>query len=383
MGTLDRYIARQFTLNAIALLVLLCTFVVLTSVSLNFDDFLEAAKGASSQGNANPGSAHRVLTALLLVIDIWGPRLVQLFVFVNGFVLVGAMGFTLAQLVKHRELVAMLAGGVPLWRAMRPIGIVALGFIGLQIAAQELLIPRLAPLLARSDRDAGKRDFAAFRVNLLADGQQRVLMARDFDPAEGGGTATGLYVLERDSAGRALSRLTADTARWDAAGERWILTNGQRRELRTDDPAANARAQVTPVRELRTSVSPTTLLSQRYRQFSATLSTRQLLDAASLPGLARDVREQLDRLVWGRWSGLLSILLSLIITMPFFLTREPRNMVAQSVKAAPVALGCLVAGVLGAAAPVPTDIMPVALAAFLPTLAMLPIAIAAATSVRS
>jgi hypothetical protein len=69
--------------------------------------------------------------------------------------------------------------------------------------------------------------------------------------------------------------------------------------------------------------------------------------------------------------------------MPFFLTREPRNMVAQSVKAAPVALGCLVAGVLGAAAPVPTDIMPVALAAFLPTLAMLPIAIAAATSVRS
>lgn len=375
MGTLDRYIARLYLINAITLLVLLCVFVVLTSVSLNFDEFLDAARGQGDQS-----AAHRVLAALLLVVDIWGPRLVQLFVFMNGFVLVGAMGFTLAQLVKHRELVAMMAGGVPLWRVLRPVALVAAAFLGLQVVAHELVIPKLAPLLARSDRDAGKRDFAAFRVSLVPDGQDRVVMARTFDPAKG--TLTGLYVLERDTAGRAMRRVTADSARWDDTRERWILENGQSRQLRMTD-AQGTGALVTPQAELKTSVSPSTLLSHRYRQFSQTMSSKQLLDASGLTGLPEDLREQLDRILWGRWSALASTVMALVICMPFFLTREPRNMVVQSMKAAPVALSCLVAGVLGAAAPIPTGVLPIPIAAFLPCLAMLPIAIAAATSVKS
>ena len=62
---------------------------------------------------------------------------------------------------------------------------------------------------------------------------------------------------------------------------------------------------------------------------------------------------KMARIAWGRLSALISTVLSLVIALPFFLTREPRNMVVQSRKCTPIALGCLLGGVLGAAAPIP------------------------------
>jgi lipopolysaccharide export system permease protein len=387
MLTLDRYIARQYLVNVAALLVLLNAFVVITSVSLNFDEFLEAARKGTAGGEGGGVSGgtglRTLLSAVLLVVDIWAPRLVQLFTFLNGFVLVGAMGFTFAQLVRHRELVAMLAGGVSLMRAARPVAVVAGLMLGAQVLVQELVVPPLAPLLARSDRDAGKRDFSSFGVNLLPDGQGRVLLAKSFDPAQR--SIENLYVLERDGQGRGVRRITAQRAVWDEGGKLWRLTGGEARWLRVPGEGITVaqRGLVEPVATLGATVDPATLLSQQYRAFSQTMPSGKLIEAAGLPGLQPDVREQLLRVLWGRLSGLCSIVLALAITLPFFLTREPKNMVAQSLKAAPVALGCLLGGVLGAAAPIPSELLPVGLGAFLPVLVMLPLAVAQLTSVRT
>jgi len=383
MLTLDRYIARQYFINVAALLLLLNAFVVITSVSLNFDEFLDAARKVEPEGAAGGGGLRTVLSATLLVVDIWVPRLVQLFTFLNGLVLVGAMGFTFAQLVRHRELVAMLAGGISLMRAARPVALVAGLMLGAQVLVQELVVPPMAPLLARSDRDAGKRDFGAFRVNLLPDGQGRVLLAKSFDPA--GGVIEKLYVLERDAQGRAVRRITADRAVWDAQAKAWLLTRGEARLLRVPGEGVTTAESglVEPLGRLSATVDPATLLSYQYRAFSQTMDSVSLVEASGLPGLQPDVREQLLRVFWGRLSGLCSTVLALAITLPFFLTREPRNMVTQSLKAAPVGLGCLLGGVIGASAPVPAELLPVGLAAFLPVLVMLPLAVAQLTSVKT
>ena len=86
-----------------------------------------------------------------------------------GVVLIGGMGFTCAQLVRHRELVAVLASGVSLRRIARPILIVAIMLIGLQALNQELVLPRIAPLLTRDHGEAGKRGLGADRVKLVGD----------------------------------------------------------------------------------------------------------------------------------------------------------------------------------------------------------------------
>jgi hypothetical protein len=63
------------------------------------------------------------------------------------------------------------------------------------------------------------------------------------------------------------------------------------------------------------------------------------------------------------------------------LTREPRNMVVQSLKCAPVAVGSLLGSTLAILAPIPG--LPVELGVFLPVLALLPVAIAGATSIKT
>lgn len=384
MGVLDRYVGRQFAINVLALLALLMGFVVLVDVSLKADEYLRVGAQAAAAGNeaVKVDGFRRVLVAFLSVIEIWGPKLLQLYNFIIGMVLIGAMGFTFAQLVRHRELVAMMAGGIPLWRVARPVMVVTAMALVLQIANQELVIPRLAPLLVRDVGDVGKREFDRFAVRLLPDGQGRVLMARSFDP--GTQTLEDVYVLERDAAGRAIGRITATSATW--TGQAWKLDGGVRRSLLLREQPLTPQGQAPLARQvatLTTSIDPSAVLASHYRTYGQTLSWRQIATALALPSLPDQTRIELVRTAWARGATIVGTLLSMLIAMPFFLTREPRNMVLQSLKAAPVAIGCVVAGVLGAAAPVPTELLPPGLAAVLPVLAMLPVAIVQITSIRS
>src|SRR4030095_16197065 len=106
----------------------------------------------------------QVVIMRLLGADIWWPRLLSLFNFLLGMVLVAAMGFTCSQLVRNRELVAVLTAGKSLYRVAMPIVAVALGMTAVQGLNQELVIPRVAPLLLRDQGDAGKRNLGQSRV---------------------------------------------------------------------------------------------------------------------------------------------------------------------------------------------------------------------------
>ena len=121
---------------------------------------------------------------------------------------------------------------------------------------------------------------------------------------------------------------------------------------------------------------------KRFENYSQNLSFAQLgkmLDSKEqLPEMRRD---QLERLRWGRISIMLSNMLSLVVAVPFFLRREPANMVVQSLKCAPLAIIALMGGVLGASASIPG--MPAALGVFVPVLVLAPLAVAAATGVRT
>lgn len=383
MSTLDRYIARQYALNVVALLVLLFCFVVTVDVALNIDRFVHNAEKMAREGR--DGEASTIRTAVItvfLVVDLWWPRLLQLFNFMLGLVLAGAMGFTVTQLVRHRELVAMLAGGISLRRVARPIIVVALAATGVQVLNQELVLPRIAPLLNRDHGEAGKREWSAFEVKLPEDGQGRLYFARHFDPEAG--VAIGLHIWERDREGRALRRISAERAQWrDGA---WRLENPREVSLSvasaglgTVDEAGVERPSA--VTAIETDMDPTTLLVKRYAGFSQSLSWRQISQMVASPLIDQEMRDRLERIRWGRVSLMISNILSLIITLPFFLMREPKNMVIQSIKCAPVGIVAMLGGVLGSAVVLPG--LPPALGVFLPVLVLVPVAIAVVSYVKT
>jgi lipopolysaccharide export LptBFGC system permease protein LptF len=385
MNTLDRFIARQFAFNLLVLLVLLFSFVVTVDATYNIKRFAEAATGAlKASGETDPGWVRHSAMTVLLIADFWWPMLLQLFNHLAGLVLVGAMGFTLTQLVRHREMVAVLASGVSLFRLSRPFFVIALGVCTLQLLNQEIIIPRLAEsgLLSRDQGDAGKRDWGRVVVRPTRDGEGRIWYAKEFIPSLG--HMTGVHVWERDSSGRATRRISADLAKYvtDSAGSGWELTGAVVEPLEMGEAGKPApRAGPPTTIRVNTDIDPKTLLVRRYAGFGQSLGFTQISKLLASPTIDDAMRERLERARWGRFSAVATNLLSLVMVMPFFLLREPRGMLAQSLKAAPVALGSLLGGVLGSQAAVPG--LPAAFAVFIPVLVLAPLAVASFSSIKT
>lgn len=406
MKLLDRYIARHYLTNVVVLFVILFSFILTVDVSLNIDRFVNLAEKMASTPSpapppvsppvppsasptetsagptgdvllvsqapavpAKPGAIRTGLVTVLLILDLWWPRFLQLFNFMLGLVLVGAMGFTCSQMVRHRELVAVLSSGQSMYRVARPLLLVALALTAVQVVNQELVLPEIAPLLTRDHPDAGKRNLGSARVPLTSDADGRLFYARLFDADTS--SIEGLYVWERDENGLATRRITADHARWRDGG--WDLIEG----VAMDRSGGSAA-----VDRIETDLDPTTLTMLRHRQYAQSLSWRQLSRMAHRRGHIDDQsRRRLDRTRFGRISITISNLLALVISMSFFLTRAPVNMVIQSLKCSPVAIVALMGGVLGASASIPG--LPASVGAFLPVMVLAPVAVARISSVKT
>ncbi|MEZ6318857.1 MAG: LptF/LptG family permease [Phycisphaerales bacterium] len=269
MSILDRYIARQFLINVVVLFAILFSFVVVIDVSLNFERFARVAAQLATQHEGEaPGFLRRSIATVLVIVNLWWPRLLQLFNFLLGMVMVAAMGFTCSQMNRHREFLAMLAAGVSLKRIARPVLLTAVALTSLQLLNQELVIPRIAPLLTRDHGDAGKVTLGSSESPLAADGEGRVFRAASFDADRE--VLTGVFVLERDEHGAAVRAISADSAAWRDGG--WDLTGGwatpRGSRDRTQDPPG-------PVDRIETSLGPTELKMNRFQSYRQSLSFAQ------------------------------------------------------------------------------------------------------------
>lgn len=382
-STLSRYIARHYFTNIVVLLVLLCSFVMMVDVSVNLGRYAKAA--ARLNGGEDGWGFASILRTAMVIGDLWWPRLIQLYCYILGIVLVGAMGFTFTQLSRQRELVAMLAGGVSMFRASRPVLFVAAGLMLVQVGLQEFAMPRIAPLLARDAGDAGSRDTSAFALKLTADSSGSLWSIHRFDPATG--AAEGVNIIERDEAGRAKRRISAERASFDGGG--WVLTGPSVMSLTAPSApgrggaggtGVGATAETVPTR-MKTDLDPTAILASHYSDYSSSLSWRQIGQILRSPTVKPEMHDRLSRIGWGRLSALVCAVLSLLITMPFFLSREPENMLMAALKCAPVAILTLLAGLLGTTLAIPG--LPPVVSVFVPVLVLGPLAMAALTSIKT
>jgi lipopolysaccharide export system permease protein len=403
MTLLDRYTAKQYLTNIVLLFVLLFAIILGIDFSLQFDEYTRAAgevvlanerEALTLAGVAATEIAARtkeisglgqrleaLWQAVLLAFDLWWPRLFVLYNYLLGLVLVGAAGFTLAQMVRHRELVAIIAGGISLSRLARPILAVAVCLTVLQGLNRELVVPRFAELLTREKRDVGKTQLDRIPLNLLGDSRGRLFYARAFDPSTG--TIDNPLILERDENGLLVRKIIATRATWDPKAPRttiggWVLFDGVA-EFR--GPTGQLRE---PVQVVESDLDPTTIRLRRfdgYRQNLSVASLSSLMQRYREEGAAPEKIDALDRVRFARFGVMFSNILALIICLPFYLTREPKNMLLRTIYVAPIALVTLLGATIGATAIIPA--LPPMVSAFIPTLILAPVAIAAAGSVRS
>ncbi|HEB60814.1 MAG TPA: YjgP/YjgQ family permease [Phycisphaeraceae bacterium] len=382
MSILDRYIARQYLLNCLILLVVLCTMVVMVDMFLHLDRFtskvveLQAMDMGVPREQVHLSALETTTGVVRLAVGFYGPQLLRLFAFLLGTVLMAAMGFTFSQMARKREMTAVLASGVSLPRLAVPVLLVAVGLNVVQLVVQETVIPRYKYLIARSHGEIGEANLDAFRVPFTPDGEGRLLEARRFN--EGSNTLEKLVVIERNDEHIMKALITAPFATWD--GQAWVLQDGIREEMALDS-SESIKPEV-KVKRLATDLDPATLLLRKHQALRSMLSWREVSRILHKSRVLDDaMRAELQRIRWSRPVSAVNNLLMLAALIPFFLVREPKNMALQAAKAVPVGLVIGIISLIGVM--MNTDPIPPQWGVWLSSAILLPIALASWSMIRT
>ncbi len=362
MNRMDRHIMARLLLNFVLLFAVLYLFAATIDVILNLDEFMKVAKESLGE---DAGWLSTLVTAMGFAAGYHLPQLSQFYAWLYGAVLVGAMCFTLAQMSRHRELVALVASGISLRRVAVPFVMVAVGLAALQCINQELILPSLANRLLRSHNTSHQETINAFPIRFTDDAAGMLIQASSFDPARN--RLKGPSFIERDEAGRATRRSWGEAATWEASQGAWVLEGGLSVQIHADGSGSAAPKVADPVV---TDLSPTKLTMRRHGQIASMLSLMQIRDMLQWP----DTREAatLRRSAISRFAMLAVNVLVLLIALPFFLDRIPGQLLVRSVWCSMVVLPMYftAAGLML----VPLPGLGVALGVLLPVLILLPVA---------
>ncbi len=376
LKTVDRYIARYFLLNFIILFAACTGLIIMMEMVGNMDELIKAVD--------ERGGGWREL--VLAVIDFYGPKIFLYYHYMVGLLPVGAAGFTLVAMIRNREMVALLASGVSLYRIALPVFVLGFMFSGVGMAInQELIMPQLAQKLGRKVRDIRTGQLHTFELQFVPDSRGRLFVSAGYDVKSR--TLRRLSILERektedldqsdptdDRYGQATHRIEATTATWSDHRNGWELTEGRRYPL--EGNAGNRlepmpQQPYEPIDLVQTDLTPRVVLLNQRARFRMFLSVRELGRLIANPPKVVDVSE-LQRIRHARFSQVVINLLVLAIGIPFFLVRAPRNMFLPAVQALGI---CLLAwgGAIVMTQAAPKGLAP-AMAAWLPVIVYLPLA---------
>lgn len=447
MLLIDRYILHQFFVNFVILLVVVVGLFVTIDVIVDMDEFLEAGQYYAAKQLAEPlaDEAGIPLDVVMEVIDrkqapgrlarnagvpledaqallaackpdrvqvVWGtiyklfdfyiPAVLVILVYLTGLAVVGAMGFTLTALLKQRELVALVASGVSLYRVAAPLVVAGVVLNGITLPLQEFLIPPLAPKLIRSKNQAKYDTIDTFAQYLVPDGKGALVSTARFDAAKG--ELNDVVINIRDAKGVTVERISAPVAIWDASRSGWELKlassliwdpNTEDWRLKTqpttpgrapapgsgrvaDAPASGAGFDSLEFFE--TPLSPQVLLARRAETYSGFLSLNQLQEMQANEAVPENLRTKMTQTIWSRFSLMVVNTLLLLISLPGFLRLTAGNLLVESVKAAGLSIGCWSTALMMMQANV--GLNPIS-TAWLPVVVMLPLSFVMLQRVRS
>ncbi len=339
MGIIDRWILERFATNFVILSALLFGFVTTIDVVLEINSYIALGRALDPD--------HPLWGLMVVLCRYHGPRLFQFFQYTAPLVSVAACGFTLAQMHRHRELVALMAAGVSLRRVALPLCLGAALIAALQFANQELVIPRLAVDLLRYRGDLVAKETDTFEIPLWGDADGNLLHADSFDV--GRGTLHHIWFLERSTAGDLIRRIRAEGAVWNEARRCWILERGVASAIGSTPGQVDSAEAQTAIDQLNSSLDPRAIMLRRERLYAHMLGLGEM---RALEHLGAISSAEAARMTAGRIGMPLVGFLLLIAALPYFLLREPRPLLGQSVRAATLVLTLFFLSAVLASAPV-------------------------------
>lgn len=319
MRTLDRYLLGSFLVNYFLSLFVLISLYVVLDLFVNLDEFTESGKGT--------------LAILGDIADYYFYNLPLFFSQLSGVITAFAACGTMARLQRQNEITAVLASGTSMHRLGAPIIVAGLVMNGLLVLDHEVIIPSIAPKLARNRDDVeGNR---VYPVWFVKDGEDRLISAQQFSPGQK--TIRNLIVMELSSEegepGELQNVITADKAFWDPQRQGWELIRGIRIraiEETVDELIGQYYLERTSVDFYPCTMTPEEFQLRQTVQWLAFLSTPQL-NLLARRGDVSPVR--IAQVKHGRFTAPISNMILLLLGMAFFMHRLPGSVLTQGGKA--------------------------------------------------
>ncbi|MFT4592557.1 MAG: lipopolysaccharide export LptBFGC system permease protein LptF [Phycisphaerales bacterium] len=367
---------KKMTVNFIVLFTLFFLLGAVIDIVVNLDEFGKTASALS----ADSGIFVKIFTVIQVAVGYEGPRLFQVFAYLHGVIAIGAMCFTAANMLRSREFVAIMAAGISLQRIAFPFVYVMAGISVLALLNQEFMLPKVAPLLLRDHEESGSKSVSSFSVPFTKDSKGSLLLAPSVDPSTG--VVTEPSFLERDSIGRMVRQIKADSAYWDEESNAgWILTNGVAVEIAFDVDSGQATTFAPqPIDFYETDLSPSILMLRRYSQYIGMLGMTQLNKMIDARGAFGD-ETMLLRHWYSRFASIALNLLTMIIAIPFFVTKDDVVISRQAIKSGAIGLTILFGGMVVMLMPIAG--VPAMVSVFLPSIVLIPIALLRGLTIRT
>jgi len=145
MTIVDRYLLILFFKILLICLISFAGLFVVIHLFTNLDEFVDASE-------TNGGLPR-------LLFEYYGPRVLDIFSRTAGVLVLISAIFALSMMQRRREMTAIEAAGIPKSRLVRPILMAAIVVLGLSVVSRELWIPRVKDRLVRTPanwRDGGR-----------------------------------------------------------------------------------------------------------------------------------------------------------------------------------------------------------------------------------
>lgn len=318
--TLDRYLLKSFLWNYVLSTGVLISLYVVLDLFFNLDEFTE---------DKDP-----LPVVLYNIGNYYFYNIPMYFSQIASVIMLFAACMTMARLQRNNEITAVLASGTSLYRLVAPIIVAALALNGLLFINHEMILPQVAPKLARERDDV--EGIRAYEIWCVKDGEERLISARQFAPAEE--RVRGLIIMELstdpETRGRMGDLIMAFKAQWDSERHGWMLEGGVR--IRSShDPAELALFGEQEIERSRIDFYPTTLPPEELKlrkmaQWVHFLDIGRLRQLEQRGDIAAD---DVAQVIHARFTAPVNNMILLLLGMSFFMTRLPSSVLTQGGKA--------------------------------------------------
>jgi len=306
MKILDKYIIKNFLIGYVIAFCVLIGLRIIIDLFVNLDEFTE---------HADLGTLD-VIKNILSFYCMHGTLYFRDF---SGMITVVAAAFSLGKMVRSNELVAVMASGVSLKRAIAPIVLLALLLTGLLVIDQELIIPPLGDKLVRGqDAIPGEE---SYDVWFISDGNGSLICSQRFDVKTS--TLYNPTIIKRSKIPKSpiwkvTGRISAEKAIYNPQTGSWALIGG--RFIEKDSEKGTRR-----VDSYDSDITPKDIPVRRKSRHKTLLSWSQLTALAAQRTKIKDLAQLYSQMHFHITDPIINLVM-LMISLPILVCRDPKSM---------------------------------------------------------